>query len=75
MLEGSDDLSLPMNLQSKYQTSYNHALYEAWTSYLHVPNVGTTFSFFGDYFMIANSIIDVANIELIILSHMLVPLK
>ena len=45
LLEGSDDFSFPMNFQNKYQTSYNHALYGAWTSSLLVPDVGTRFFF------------------------------
>ena len=30
LLEGGDDFSLTVNFQSKYQTSYNRALYGAW---------------------------------------------
>ena len=75
LLEGSDDLSLPSHLQSKYQTYYNHVVYGAWSSYLHVLDVGIQFSFCGNRFMIAKSNIDAANLGLFILSHVLVPPK
>ena len=75
LLNSSDGFSLPLNLQSKYQTSYKHALYGAWLSYLPVLDVGTKFSFCGNHFMISKSNIDVANLGLFILSHVLVPPK
>ena len=40
-----------------------------------MPDVGTEFSFCGNRFMIAKSNIDVANLGLFILSHVLVPPK
>ena len=75
LLEGSDDFSHLMNFQIKYQTSYNHALYGAWSSSLPIPNVRTEFSFCGNRFMISKSNIDVANIGLFILSYVHVPPK
>jgi hypothetical protein len=75
LLEGSDDFSLLVHLQSKYQTCYNHALYGAWLSSLPVPNVGTKFSFCGNNYMISKSKIDVANLGLFILSHVFIPPK
>ena len=42
---------------------------------MHVPDVGTEFSFCGNSYMISNSKIDVANIGLFILSHVSVPPK
>ena len=75
LLEGSDDFSLPVNLQSKYRTSYNHVLYGAWSSSLLVLDVGTEFSFSGYHFMISKSNIDVANLGLFILSYVLIPPK
>ena len=73
--EGSGNFSILVNLQHKYQTSYNYALYGAWPSSLHVPDVGTKFSFCGNHFMIAKSNIDATNLGLFILSHVLVPPK
>ena len=61
LLEGSDEFYLPLHLQSKYQTSCNHALYGVCPSSLHVPNVGNE--------------IGIANLELFILSHVIVPPK
>ena len=52
LLKGSDEFFLPMHLQSKYQTYYNHALYGAWTPSLPMHDVGTKFSFYGNSFMI-----------------------
>lgn len=40
LLEGRDDFSLPIHLQSKHQTCYNCALYGTWPYSLLVPNVG-----------------------------------
>ena len=74
-LEGNDDFFLPMNLQSKYQTSYNLSSYGAWSSSLHVPDVGTDFSFSGNWFMIVKTNIDDENIGLFILWHVHVPPK
>jgi hypothetical protein len=42
---------------------------------MHVPDVGTKFSFCGNSYMISKSKIDVANIGLFILSHVFVPPK
>ena len=75
LLVGSNDFSLPLNLQRKYQTSYNFFLYGAWMSSLPVPDVGTKFSFCGNCFMIVKSNIEVTNLGLFILSHVLVPPK
>ena len=75
LLEGSDDFPIPVHLQSKYQTSYNHVLYDGWPSSMHVPNVGTEFSFCGNSYMISNYSIDVSNLGLFILSHVFVPPK
>ena len=72
LLEGSDDFSLPVNFQSKYQTSYNRALYGVWSTSLHVPDVGTKLSFCVNRFMIMKSNIDATNIGLFIISHVLV---
>ena len=69
LLEGSDEFPRPIHLQSKYQTCYNWALYGAWASSMHVPDVGTKFYFCGNSYMISKSKIDVANIGLFILSH------
>lgn len=73
LLEGTDDFPLSIHLQSKYQTSYNHALYGGWSSSMHVPDIGTKFSFYGNSYMISNSKIDAFNLGLFILSHVLVP--
>ena len=75
MLDGIDDFSLPMHLQSKYQTYYNHTLYGAWISSLPMPDVGTRFSFSDNIFMNAKLRIAVATLGLFILSHVLVPPK
>jgi hypothetical protein len=75
LLEGSDDLPLPIHLQSKYQTCYNRAFYDAWPSSMLVPDVGTKFSFCGNSYMISKSKVDVANLGLFILSHVFVPSK
>ena len=75
LLEANDGFLLPIHLQNKYQTSYNHALYGAWSSSLPVPYIGTRLSFCGIHFMISKSNIDVANLGLFILSHVLVPVK
>jgi hypothetical protein len=75
LLEGSDDFPLPIHLQSKYQTYYNRSLYGAWSSSMHVPDVGTKFSFCGNSYMISKSKIDVANLGLFILSHVFIPPK
>ena len=48
LFEVSDDLPLPVHLQSKYQKWYNHVLYGDWPYSMHVPNVGTKPSFFGN---------------------------
>jgi hypothetical protein len=73
LLEGSDDFLLPIHLQSKYQTCYNQALCGAWSSSMHVLDVGTGFSFCGNNYMISKSKTYVANIGLFILSHVSVP--
>ena len=75
LLEDRDDFSLAVNLQSKYQTSYNHALYGTWASSVPILDVGTKFSFCGNFYMIAKSNIDAANFGLFIFSHVLVPPK
>ena len=72
MLEGSNDLSLPVCLQGKCQTSYNYTLYGTWLSSLPALDVGTKFSFCGNRFMISKSNIDSVNLMLFILSHVLV---
>ena len=72
LLEGSDDFPLPIHLQSKYQTSYNHTLYGGWSSSMPVLNVGIEFTFCGNSYIIAKSNIDAANIGLFILSHVFV---
>ena len=53
LLEGSNDFPHPIHMQSKYQTSYNHALYGGWPSYMLVLDVGTEFSFCGNSYMIS----------------------
>ena len=75
LLEGSDEFPLPIHMQSKYKTFYNHTLYGVWSSSMHVPNVRTKFPFFGNSYMIAKSKMDVANLGLFILSHVFVPPK
>ena len=75
LLEGIDDFPLTIHIQSKCQTSYNHALYGAWMSSMLVPNVGTKFCFCGNSYMISKSYIDVSNLGLFILSHVFVPPK
>ena len=75
VLEGSDDFPLPVHLQSKYQTSYNHTLYGGFPFSMLVLDVGTKFLFCGNSYMIAKSNIDVSNLGLFILSHVFVPLK
>ena len=66
LLEGTNDFSLPVNLQMKYQTSNNCALYGTWSSSLLMPDVGTKFSFCGNSFMIVKFNIDATNIGLFI---------
>jgi hypothetical protein len=66
VLERTDEFSLPIHLQTEYQTSYNHVLYGGRTSSMYVPNVGTKFSFCGNSYMIAKSNIHVSNIGLFI---------
>ena len=73
LLEGSNDIPLLIHLQSKYQTSYNHALYGSWWYSMPVPNVGTKFSFCGNSYMVAKSKIDIANIGLLMISQVCVP--
>jgi hypothetical protein len=75
LLQGSNDISLLIHLQSKYQIYYNRGLYGAWPSFMPMPNVGTTLSFCSNNYMIAKSKIDVANLGLFILSHISVPPK
>ena len=75
LLEGSDDFPLPIHLQSKYQTSYNHALYGGWPSSMLVLDVGTRFFFCGNSYMVAKSNIDATNLGFFILSHVFVPPK
>ena len=75
MLKGSNDLSLLVNLQTKYQTFYNRTLYGAWSSSLPVPDVGNEFSFFGNSFIIVEFKIDFAKLGLFMLSHVLIPPK
>ena len=57
LLEGRDHFSLLVNLQSKYQTSYNHSLYGAWSSSLPVHDVGIEFSFSGNILWLRNLIL------------------
>jgi hypothetical protein len=66
-LEDNDEFPPPIHLQSKYQTCYNQALYGAWSSSMHVLDVGTKFPFSDNSYMISNSKIDVANLGLFIL--------
>ena len=75
LLKGSDDFPLPIHLQSKYKTYYNHALYGGWLSSMPLPYVGTKFSFCGNSYMISKSNIDDANLGLFILSHVFVAPK
>ena len=75
LLEVSDVFPLSIHLQSKYQNSYNHAFYGGWLSSMHVPNVGTEFSFCGNSYMTTKSNIDVANLGLFIISHACIPPK
>jgi hypothetical protein len=75
LLEGSSNFPLPIHLQSKYQTSYNQALYGSWSSSMHVPDIGTEFYFCGNSYMIVKSKIDVANLGLFIISHVSIPSK
>ena len=75
LLEGNDDFSLHVNFQSKYQTSYSFTQYGTWLSTLPMSNVGTKLFLCGNHFMISKSIIDVSNIGLFILSHVLIPPK
>jgi len=69
LLESSDDFPLPVHLQSKYQTYYNHVLYGVWPSSMSVSDVGTKVSFFGNSYMISKPKIDVANLGLFIISR------
>ena len=75
LLEGSEDFPLPIHLQSKYQTSYNHTLNGGCLSSILVPYVGTEFSFCGNNYMISKFNIDAINLGLFILSHVFLPLK
>jgi len=75
LLEGSNDFPLHAHLQSKYQTCYNQSLYGAWPSSMPMHDIRTEFSFCGNSYMIAKSKIDVANLGLLILSHVFVPPK
>ena len=75
LLEGSDNFSLHMYFQIKYQTCCNCVLYGAWSSCLPVPHVGTELSFYGNNFMIDKSKINDVSLGLFILSHVLVPHK
>jgi hypothetical protein len=61
LLEGGNNFPLPIHLQIKYQTYYNRASYGICSSCVHMPDVGTKFSFFGNSYMISKSKIDVAN--------------
>ena len=62
LLEGRDDFPLPIYLQSKYKTFYNHDLYGAWLCSMPVLDVGAKISFFGNSYMISKSKINVANL-------------
>ena len=75
LLEGSDEFPLPIHLQSKFQTSYNHALYGGWLSFMPVFDVGVGFSFCGNSYMISKSNIDATNLASLILSHVFLPPK
>ena len=75
LLKGSDNFPLPIHLQIKYQIDYNCTLYGAWSSSMHVLNVGTKFVFSGNSYMIAKYKIDVTNLGLFILSRVFVPFK
>ena len=74
-LEGSNDFPLPIHFQSKYQTSYKHALYVGFPSSMLVLDVGIEFFFCGNSCMIAKSNIDLVNIGLFFLSHIFFPPK
>jgi hypothetical protein len=75
LLKGSNDFTLLVHLQSKYQTHYNHALYGAWPSSVPVLDVVEQLSFCGNNYMIVKSKINVENLGLFILSHVFVPPK
>ena len=75
VLEDSDDFPLHVHLQTKYQTSYNHALYGGWLSSMPMPNVGIKFSFSCNSYIISKSNIDATNLGSFILSHVFVPPK
>ena len=62
LLEGRDGFSLPIHLQSKYQTIYNHTLYGTWSYSLHMPNVVIEFSYYANNYLISKSKIDAANL-------------
>ena len=74
LFEGSEDFSLCVHLQSKYQTYYNHILYGDWPSSLYML-VRNEYSFCGNDYIIANSKIDATNIKSLIISHVFVPPK
>ena len=73
--EGSNAFPLPIHLKSKYQTCYSHTLYGTWPSSTLMPDVGTEFSLCGNSYMISKSKIDVANLELCILSNVFITPK
>jgi hypothetical protein len=80
LLVGSDDFSLLIYLQRKYQTYYTFTLYGTCMFSLLVPNIGIEFSFCGNNYMIFKSKIFKSNIDdekigLLILSHVFVPSK
>ena len=71
MLEGNDDFSVQVYLQTKYHTYYNHTLYGVCSSFLLVQILGTEFSSCGNNYIISK--IDVENIGLMfILSQVLI---
>ena len=74
-MEVSDDFPLPIHLQSNFQNFYNRDLYGTWSSFIPVPDVGTTIFFFGSSYMIVKSKINVENLRFLILSHVFVPPK
>ena len=53
MLEGNDDFSVQVYLQTKYQTYYNHTLYGVCSSSLLVQIFGTEFSSCANNYIIA----------------------
>ena len=60
---------------STHQDRSNCALYGTWMYSLPILDIGTELSFYGNSFMISKSNIDIVNIRLFILSHVLVPPK